>query len=100
MSDTDDEDERKRVLSNTQVLAFIGRFWLRRPVRLTGSLAFTLAAVGFDVAMPVAAGKVVDALAAGPGAAGGAWRAWAIFVGVYLTYVLVRNVAFRFWNPL
>ena len=100
MSDTDDEDERKRVLSNTQVLGFIGAFWLRRPIRLTGSLVFTLAAVGFDVALPVAAGKVVDALAAGPAAADGAWRAWAAFVGVYLVYVLVRNVAFRFWNPL
>jgi ATP-binding cassette subfamily B protein len=101
MSEVDDESEaRKRVPSNTQVLAFVAGFWLRRPVRLAGSIVFVLLAVGFDVTLPVAAGRLVDALAAGPARLDGVWAAWGVFVGVYLTYVLVRNASFRIWNPL
>jgi ATP-binding cassette subfamily B protein len=101
----DDADPPRRTLSNTAVLGFIARFWLRRPVRLGLSVAFTLAAVGLDIALPVAAGRLVDALAPSGGSTGtarvdGVWAAWTVFVGVYLTYVLSRNVAFRFWNPL
>jgi ATP-binding cassette subfamily B protein len=37
---------------------------------------------------------------AGPAHAGGAWNAWLFFVGVYLAFALMRNLAMRFWNPL
>jgi ATP-binding cassette subfamily B protein len=102
MSDDFDDDEgaRKRMLSNSQVLGFIAGFWLRRRGLLSGTVAFTLAGIAFDLAVPWAAGALIDALAAGPEAATGAWRAWAVFVGVYLAYVLARNSAFRFWMPL
>lgn len=104
MSETYDEDDegerRKRVLSNRAVLGFISSRWLRRPGLLATSLALTLVAIGFDLAMPWAAGSLVDALTAGPNAADGAWRAWGFFVGVYLAYSVIRNVAIRFWNPL
>jgi ATP-binding cassette subfamily B protein len=50
--------------------------------------------------LPWAAGKLVDAVAAGPASADLAWRAWALFVGVYLAFAIIRNVGFRFWNPL
>ena len=96
----DTEDTKARVLSNGKVLGFIGSFWLRRPWLLTACMVLTLAAVGFDLALPWAAGRLVDAVAAGPSQADLAWRAWALFVGVYLVFALVRNAANRFWNPL
>ncbi|WP_332772803.1 ABC transporter ATP-binding protein [Phenylobacterium sp.] len=96
----DTEDQPQRVLSNGQVLGFIARFWLRRPVLLTACVVLTLASVGFDLALPWAAGELVDAVAAGPARAELAWNAWAIFVGVYLAFAIIRNISFRFWNPL
>ena len=96
----DSDDHPTRVLTNRQVLGFIMGFWARRPWRMAGSVAFMLIAVGFDLAMPWAAGRLVDALAAGPSAPAGAWRAWGVFVGVYIAFVFARNGAFRFWNPL
>jgi len=99
MSDFD-EDETRRTLSNATVLSFIAGFWRRRPWRLVGSVVFILAAVSLDVGLPVAAGRLVDALAAGTARLDGVWMAWAVFVGIYLAYVLTRNVSFRLWNPL
>jgi ATP-binding cassette, subfamily B, bacterial len=96
----DAEDTKERVLSNRRVLGFIAGFWLRRPLLLTACIALTLVSVGFDLALPWAAGKLVDAVAAGPSHAELAWQAWALFVGVYLAFALIRNVGFRFWNPL
>ncbi len=96
----DAEDEQKRVLSNGKVLAFIASFWLRRPWLLTACIVLTLVSVGFDLALPWAAGKLVDAVAAGPARQDLAWSAWALFVGVYLAFAIIRNTSFRFWNPL
>lgn len=97
----EDADESSgRVLSNRQVLGFIARFWLRRWGLFSASVGLMLLAIVFDLALPWAAGRLVDAVAAGPSAADTAWRAWATFVGVYLAFSLVRNVAFRFWNPM
>ena len=96
----DSEDTKERVLSNRKVLGFIAGFWMRRPVLLSACIALTLISVGFDLALPWAAGKLVDAVAAGPTNADLAWRAWALFVGVYLAFAIIRNVSFRFWNPL
>jgi len=96
----DVEEPREQRLSNRQVMGFIMGFWLRRRVLLSASVGLTLVAIGFDLAMPWAAGALVDSLAGGPSQASAAWKAWAVFVGVYLAYSLIRNVAFRFWNPL
>jgi len=99
----DDEDEganRRRVLSNTQVLAFVAGLWLRRPGLLAAAIGLLLVAIGFDLALPWAAGQLVEAVAAGPANADAAWRGWALFVGVYVCFSVVRNIAFRFWNPL
>jgi ATP-binding cassette subfamily B protein len=103
MTDPYDEDSDDRSgprLSNGQVLRFVAAFWMRRRGLLGGTLVMTLVALGFDLSMPWAAGRLVDSLAQGPDRADMVWRAWAILVGVYLAYVLTRNVAFRFWNPL
>jgi ATP-binding cassette subfamily B protein len=102
MSDTEDEMERRRtrVLTNGQVLAFITAFWLRRPGLLAPALGLTLAAVAFDLASPWAAGRLIDAVSGRTHAIADAWRAWAVFVGVYVAFSACRNIAFKFWNPL
>jgi len=96
----DSDEQRERVLKNKQVLGFVSGFWLRRPWLLAGTVGFTLVAIGFDLAMPWAAGKLVDAVTAPPGNVDPAWRAWAVFVGVYLAFSVIRNLAVRFIIPL
>ncbi|HWE99608.1 MAG TPA: ABC transporter ATP-binding protein [Caulobacteraceae bacterium] len=96
----DEETERKRVLSNVQVLAFIGRYWARRPWLMSGTIALTLAAIGFELMVPRASQALVDAAVRGPSRAGDAWLAWAFFVGVYFGSSFLRNGAMRFFIPL
>ena len=101
MSDDYEEDgPKRRVLSNRQVLAFIARHWMRRPGLFFASVALMLLAVAFDLSGPWAAGKLIDAIADPQRQADGAWRAWAVFVGIFLAFSVIRNVAFRFWNPM
>jgi len=96
----DEEATRARVLSNGQVMAFIAGFWLRRRWLLLGSAGLMLVAVGFDILMPTAAKALIDAVADPVRDPDRAWRAWALFVGVYVAFVITRNIAFRFWNPM
>lgn len=99
----EDEDEigaKKRALSNRQVLAFIARFWKRRPLLFGLGVGLTLVAVGFDLALPYASGHLVDTVATKPRGDASAWSALAMFIGVYLAFAVVRNIAHRFWIPL
>jgi len=96
----DDESSRRRLLSNSQVLAFILGYWRRRPLLIGGTVSFTLAAIVVELFVPRAAQGLVDAAVAGPRHPGHAWRAWAFFVAVYLALAALRNAAGRFWNPL
>jgi ATP-binding cassette subfamily B protein len=96
----DDEATRRRVLSNGQVLAFIAGYWRRRPWMFAGTVALTLAGIGFELFMPTASKAMIDAAAAGHGHAGEAWRAFVLFVSVFLAASVMRNFAMRFWIPL
>ncbi|HEX5378459.1 MAG TPA: ABC transporter ATP-binding protein [Phenylobacterium sp.] len=96
----DNEEVRTRVLSNAQVLGFIARFWMRRPLLMVGVTVFTLGSIALDMALPWASGRLVDAVAAGPSGIPEAWSAWGLFVGVYLAMALVRNAANKFWIPV
>ena len=96
----DDEHIRRRVLSNSQVLAFILGYWRRRPALIAGTVLFTVVAVGVELLVPRAAQALVDAAIAGPAHPVNAWRAWGFFVAVSLATAALRNVAGRFWNPL
>ena len=99
----EDEDEigaRKRALSNRQVLAFVARFWKRRPVLFGFGVSLTLVAIGFDLALPYASKHLVDTVTSKPRGDAGAWSALAMFVGVYFAFAVVRNIAHRFWIPL
>ncbi|MBA4012614.1 MAG: multidrug ABC transporter ATP-binding protein [Phenylobacterium sp.] len=96
----DSEDQKQRTLPNRRVIGFVMRYWLRRPGLLSGMVLFSLLSIAADMAIPLAAGKLVDAVAEGPQAANVAWGAWAVFVGLYLVLSVVRNIANKFWNPL
>ena len=94
-----DDGVRRRVLSNGQVLAFVMRQWMRRPRLLAATLVFLFMAVGLDLMLPTAAGRLVDAVAKDPAHPRHAWQAWMLFVGVFLGYAISRNIQLRFWNP-
>ena len=94
------EEQPQRVLSNRQVLAFIAGFWMRRRALLIGVILTTLLAIGLDLTLPWASGKLVDAVASGPTHTADAWAAWGIFIGVYLCLALVRNVSNKMFIPL
>jgi ATP-binding cassette subfamily B protein len=96
----DTDDTRQRVLSNAQVLGFISGFWLRRRWLLAATVVFTLASIGFDLSVPWAAGKLVDAVAGGAGRLHAAWTAWGLLIGAYGGALVLRNTGMRFWNPL
>jgi ATP-binding cassette subfamily B protein len=96
----DDESTRARVLSNGQVLAFIASYWVRRRRLLAATVGLTLLALVFEILLPRAAARLVDAVGQGSSNIAGAWRAWGGFVGVYLAFAVLRNGAFRFWNPM
>jgi ATP-binding cassette subfamily B protein len=94
------DDQRERVLTNRQVFAFMARYWLRRPWLLTATIGLVLASVIFDLATPWAAGRLVNAVAAGVAERRTAWVSWGLLVGVYGASLVVRNTAMRFWIPL
>lgn len=96
----DDEVTRARVLSNVQVLAFIGGFWARRWGLLAGTIAVFLCAIAFELLIPRASQALVNAAVAGPAHADAAWRAWAAFLAVYVAFFVLRNIAIRLWTPL
>ncbi|MCR5873345.1 ABC transporter ATP-binding protein/permease [Phenylobacterium sp. J426] len=96
----DAEENRRRVLSNRQVLGFVASYWRRQPWLLAGTVGLTLLAIGFDLAMPWAAGRLVEAVVAGPANPDPAWAAWALFVGVYFAFSVIRNTAMRFLIPM
>ena len=94
------DDGRKRALSNQQVLSFIASRWMRRPGGFFLSAGLMFGAVLCDLSLPWAAGRLIDAVTIGPDAGQSqAWRAWAIFMAIFIGFLTLRIVVFRFWNP-
>jgi ATP-binding cassette subfamily B protein len=93
----DTDEQKERVLSNRQVLGYFCGFWLRRRWLLSATVVLTLGGIGFDLSVPYAAGKLVDAVAGGPRLSHAAWRAWALLAGVYGAALVVKNAAMRPW---
>jgi ATP-binding cassette subfamily B protein len=96
----DDEVTRRRVLSNSQVLAFIASYWGRRPWLFAITVALTLAAVGCELFLPTAARGITDGVVRGPAQAGEAWRSWRLFLFAFLGAAVLRNLSIRSWTPL
>ena len=95
----DDETPRgERVLSNTQVLAFVARQWVRYPGALATQLGLVGVATLCDLAAPWAAGGLIDAVSAPQHVSATAWRAWAVLTSLYLGFYALRTGAFRVMN--
>ena len=100
MSDEEDTHDgaRRRVLSNRQVIGFVLRQWRRRPRRFAVIALFMLAATACDLAIPWAAGALVQAVSTPGAAAEAAWRAWALLAGLYVLFYGLRQVGWRAMN--
>ncbi len=96
----DDDSARARVLPNSQVLAFVASYWVRRRALLAATLCLTLTALAFELMVPRATGALMNAVVDPRHRPQVAWRAWGVFVGVYLAFQVIRNLSFRFWNPV
>jgi ATP-binding cassette, subfamily B, bacterial len=96
----DTDDVKNRVLTNGQVMGFITRFWLRKPWLLTGVTVLSLVTIGLELILPVASGRMVDAVATGPSEAKAAWAAWGLFIGAGVIMAVVRNIANKWWCVL
>ncbi len=96
MSDfnNDHNEPRQRELKNTQVLAYLGRQWARRPWLLTGMITFMSLATLTELLIPLAAGRLIDTLSAGP-ENGGHWPALALYIGVAALFYAFRQMASR-----
>ena len=96
MSDFQNQDEtpRARDLSNLEVLAYLTRQWRRRPILLSGMIVFMVLATIAELMIPLAAGRLIDALAAGPDN-GAPWPAFATYLGAALVYYALRQAASR-----
>ncbi|MBS0297923.1 MAG: ABC transporter ATP-binding protein [Proteobacteria bacterium] len=101
MSSTETSDaEKRRVLSNAQVLAFVWKQWMRRPGLLVGVLAFIMASTVCDLSIPWAAGGLIGAVSAHPAAPARVWTPWGVLAALYVAFYGLRQVAFRFQNVL
>ena len=94
LDDNENETPRTRELKNTQVLAYLGRQWARRPWLLTGMIGFMTLATITELMIPLAAGRLIDTLAAGPDA-GTPWPAFALYLGVAVVFYAFRQLASR-----
>ena len=96
MSDFHDETDtpRQGELKNTQVMAYLVRQWLRRPRLLTGMVTFMTLATMTELMIPIAAGRLIDTLAAGP-QDHAHWPALGLYLGVAALYYLFRQLASR-----
>ncbi len=90
--------EARKPLSNWAVLGFIAAQWVRRPVRLAIVIALMLAGTLCDVAIPWAAGVLVEAVSQPDRHVEAAWRAWAFLSALYIGFFVFRNRALRTMN--
>src|SRR5215472_15793202 len=81
--DEDDDETRPRILSNGQILAYIGRHWLREPVRFSLAWFLIVTAAACDLTIPWATRGLVGALESPKHVTALAWTAWALLTGFY-----------------
>ncbi len=96
--DEDDDETRPRILSNGQILGYIGRHWLREPVRfgLAGTLILTAAAC--DLTIPWASRGLIAAVSNPKHLTTLAWAAWASLSAIYMLQYASRSFTFRIMN--
>jgi ATP-binding cassette subfamily B protein len=98
--DEDDDETRPRILSNTQILAYIARHWMREPVRFTAACALVLTAAACDLSIPWASKGLIDAVTSPTRVTALAWTAWAALSALYAVQYASRSTTFRILNGL
>ena len=93
-----DTETKARPLSNGAVLSFVARQWARRPWSLALQVALMLAATGCDIAIPWAAGRLVDAVGRPGRAFAAAATAAAVLTALYALLYGLRTGAYRIMN--
>ena len=96
--DEDDDETRPRILSNGQILAYIGRHWLREPVRFSLTWLLIVTAAACDLTIPWATRGLVHALESPKHVTALAWAAWSALSGVYAIQYASRSTTFRILN--
>jgi ATP-binding cassette subfamily B protein len=92
---------RQRKASIGQIMAYLWARWSSQPGKLTAFGVLFSLSVLCDLATPVIAGRLVEALAQGPAAgAEAAASAYALFITAALGFYVFRNIGVRFWTPL
>lgn len=84
------------------ITAYMLRRWASQPERLTGFLALFAVSVACDLALPIAAGQLVEALSTETprvSTPGPVTQAYLAFVLIAFGFYLFRNLSTRFWNP-
>lgn len=81
-------------------LSLCARYWVRQPHLFIGVIVLSIVSTAASVAIPVAAGRVVDALARPGGGldAAAAWMALLAMTGVTLAHFFLRDLTVRLWN--
>ncbi|WP_273242484.1 ABC transporter ATP-binding protein [Hyphomonas atlantica corrig.] len=85
------------------MLALLGRYWLRRPLRFFLSCAIVIGMVAADIAMPMAAGAMVDRIVEaiiGEGDMSAAHFALLVFAGAGVFGFTLRWIHSRVWNGM
>ncbi len=96
--DEDDDETRPRILSNTQILGYIFRHWIREPVRFFAACALVVLAAGCDLTIPWASRGLMNAVTNPHRLTAAAWTAWAALSSVYLVQYASRTSTFRILN--
>ncbi|MGK9235217.1 ABC transporter ATP-binding protein/permease [Inquilinus limosus] len=78
-----------------RVLRFSYGHWRRHPLPVALAIGGVLASTAIDVVLPVFAGRMVDAIASGPGGYDAALQALLTIVGLGIVYVALRDQVFR-----
>lgn len=98
--DTERDHPHAGLASWRGALALCARYWVRQPALFGGVIALSIASAAASVAIPVAAGRVVEALSRPAGGldADAAFAALIAMTAVMLAHFALRDLTVRLWN--
>ena len=77
-----------------RVLSFAWRRWRQQPIRIVGITTFVLISTGADVSIPLATGRLVDAVADPARPGGAAWTALALLLGLAMLSAVAKVMSY------
>jgi ATP-binding cassette, subfamily B, bacterial len=100
--ESDNEARGQQKAGFAAITRYLWEKWTSQPGKLAGFLILFGISVACDLALPLAAGQLVEALSTqSPTGATPApvTTAYLVFVAIAFGFYLFRNVSTRFWNP-